>query len=112
MDKTDNIYSFCDELIKQLEEKGFKNDRGWEKKHDETRFYSFVKGIYRFEIRLDWDKIYDFYKPIEITFLNCEEEWYGEPISCLMWMGQKVLHSFKKPFSQLMFDALCYEYEL
>ena len=102
---------FAEELIKWLQEKGFLNDRGWDKKGElGMKFYSFVKGNYRFEIKLGWDKRFDWYEPILINFLDCEKEWWGEPMNCLMWMGQNNLHTFKKPFSRSMFDAICEQY--
>ena len=104
---------FCDELIKWLQEKGFNNDRGWNKKNEYgMKFYSFVKGNYRFEIKLDWNKKFDWYAPILINFVDCEKEWWGEPMNCLIWMDQNYLHTFKKPFFRSTFDALCKEYGL
>jgi hypothetical protein len=102
---------FVNEFINWLNEKGFIDDRSWKNDKEEMKFYSLVKGNYRFEIKLNWDKKYDFYKPIVINFIDCTNEFYpGGNIE--MYMGQKFLLKFEKPISRSMFNCICEEYEL
>jgi len=75
-------------------------------------FYSFVKGDYRFEIKLDWHKEYTSYEPIIINFIDCGKEWWGESLNALMWIGQNTLHTFNKPITQSMFINICEQYEV
>jgi hypothetical protein len=103
---------FINEFINWLNEKGFVDDRSWNSNEErEDKFYSFVKGIYRFEILLNWNKKYDSYKPIVINFIDCSKEIYPGG-NILMYLRQKHLLRFEKPISRSMFNCICEEYEL
>jgi hypothetical protein len=104
---------FCNRLCEWLQEKGFSNDRGWANDgSSDLSFYSFVKGPYRFEIKLNWDRKYNWYSPVVVNFIDCSKEWWGEPLDCLIWMGQNTLHTFNEPFSKKTFESICEHYKL
>jgi hypothetical protein len=102
-------------IIKWLEDKGFVNDRSWKKEDkDGLNFYSFGKGDYRFEIKKDWNKKFTSapYTNFMLSIFNCKDEWWGEPMNCLMWMGQKYLCGFDKEISKELFDEICKHYNI
>ena len=100
------------DFIHWLLKKGFVDDRSWNSNEErEDKFYSFVKGIYRFEILLNWNKKYSSYKPIVINFIDCSKEIYpGGNIH--MYLGQEHLLRFENPISFSMLEAICEQYEL
>jgi hypothetical protein len=103
---------YVNEFLRWLQKKEFVDDRSWSSNEErEDKFYSLVKGIYRFEILLNWNKKYDSYKPFVINFIDCSKEIYPGG-SIQMYLGQKYLLRFEKPISRLMFDCICEEHEL
>jgi len=100
----ENHELFLHEICEWLQERGFVNDRGWEKKQESgMMFYSFFKGNYRFEIRLNW------HRPIVLSIIDCEKEVYRNS-DYIGWMNQKLLNTFEKPFSRTLFNELCEHY--
>lgn len=100
------------EFLRWLLKKEFVDDRSWNSNEErEDKFYSFVKGIYRFEILLNWNKKYDSYKPIVINFIDCSKEIYPGG-SIQMYLGQKHLLRFESPISFSMLEGICEQYEL
>lgn len=102
---------FFIELTKWLLEKGFVNDRGWNKEEEGLGFYSYVKGNFRFEIKTNWNIKYDFESEISVQIKDCTKEVYCDA-GYIGWLGQNVLISLKKPFSRQLFDGLCEYYEI
>ena len=112
-DEIKNNERYCKDLISWLEEMGFKNDRGWDHADEQgLHFYSFVKGNYRFEIRMNWHKKYSTFDLIHINFLNCANEHRGEPFGAAMWMGQRQLLLFTESISRSLFINLCVHYKI
>lgn len=100
---------YVEELTSWLRDKNFLNDRGWTQ--DGVSFYSFKKGNYRIEAKFNWNLKHVENKPLMINILDCEKEYKDERNS-IGWMGQKYLHTFKKPISQTLFNELCEHYGL
>ena len=100
------------EFLRWLLKKEFVDDRSWNGNEErEDKFYSFVKGNYRFEVKLNWNIKYDFYKPIVINFIDCTNELYPGG-SIQMYLGQKHLLRFESPISFSMLEGICEQYEL
>ena len=62
-------------------------------------FRSFSKNHLRFEIKTDWDKAYENYPKIMITFLDCTNEYYNDGskaafFNFIGWMNQKEIITF------------------
>ena len=104
--------SYVIDFLHGLLKKGFVDDRSWNGNEErEDKFYSLVKGNYRFEIKLNWHKKYDSYKPIVINFIDCTNEIYPGG-SIQMYLGQKHLLKFESPISFPMLEGICEQYEL
>ncbi len=107
----DTNNKFIIRLIKWLEEKGFANDRGWDKpRKDGSMFYSFGKGRHRVNITQDWDKSLSFYVPLTVSFLDCEKEYNGAGLNFKGMLGQTQLIRLEKTFTRPLFDELCKHY--